>query len=645
MSRPDAATCGTRFEPAPLTDNAHEVLRRRYLARDAAGAPAEQPVDMFRRVARAVAAVDAGHGASLASVAATEERLFQRMAALEFLPNSPTLMNAGRPLGQLAACFVVPVEDSTDAIFDAVKWAAIIQKTGGGTGFSFSRLRPAGDRVDTTGGIASGPVSFMEAFDVATNAIKQGGTRRGANMGVLRVDHPDVLDFVTLKLDPARMRNFNLSVAVTDAFMAAVARGDDYPLVNPRTGAEVRRLDARRVFELIANVAWRTGDPGLLFHDRINEANPTPAAGPIEATNPCGEQPLLPFESCVLGSINLARMVRRRDRATELDFERLRGAVRDGVHFLDNVIDATVYPLPQIAAITRANRKIGLGVMGFADLLIDLGIPYDADAAFALGEAVAAFVERESLAASADLAATRGAFPAYATSRWWSGAEPAGAASASADRPLRNATTTTVAPTGTISIIAGCSSGIEPLFAVAYERHVLDGAVLPELHPRFRERAQRDGFWSQSLEHTLTARGSARGVAEVPADAQALFATAHDLSPEVHVRMQAAFQRHSHSAVSKTVNLPQHATAADVARVYQMAFELGCKGVTIYRDRSRSEQVLGFGEPRAARASVAPAAPDADDPLGVTCPECGASLVAVAGCAACRRCGWSLCAT
>lgn len=607
------------FQPAPLTANALAVLERRYLA-------GETPDQMFRRVAAAVAEAERGHGADDAGVAAVAERFYQRMAGLELLPNSPALMNAGRALGQLAACFVVPVEDSTESIFDAVKYAALIQRSGGGTGFAFSRLRPAGDLVDATGGIASGPVSFMEAFDTATKAIKQGGARRGANMGVLRVDHPDILDFIAVKLDPRAMQNFNLSVAVTDAFMDAVERGDRYALINPRTGREVRRIEARRVFDLIVNVAWATGDPGLLFLDRINRDNPTPELGAIEATNPCGEQPLLPYESCVLASVNLARMVGDGD----VDWERLRAVVRDGVRFLDDIIDATKYPLPQIAAITRANRKIGLGVMGLADLFVELGVPYDSEEALALGGRIAQVVEEESLEASAELAAARGAFASWGTSRW--------AGEGGYPRPLRNATTTTVAPTGTISIIAGCSSGIEPLYAVAYERHVLDGEVLVELHPAFRRSAEREGFWSDELAHAIARRGRVRGLDAIPADVQTLFATAHDVAPELHIRMQAAFQRHCHSAVSKTVNLPEHATADDLARIYRLAYELGCKGVTAYRDRSKAQQVLSFGEPA---TELEPAArTNAHD----TCPECGASLRHHGRCTACTSCGWSVCA-
>jgi ribonucleoside-diphosphate reductase alpha chain len=610
------AHVGAGRRPA-LTANAIVVLERRYLLRDAAGRPIEKPAELFRRVAHAVAQPDARYGAD---PRAAEERFFERMASLEFLPNSPTLMNAGRALGQLAACFVVPVGDSMQEIFDAVKWAAVIQMTGGGTGFAFSRLRPTGDMVSSTRGVASGPLPFMDIFNSATDAIKQGGTRRGANMGVLRVDHPDILEFVTAKLDPARLRNFNISVAVTDEFMEKVHAGGTYALRNPRTGQEVRHLEARRVFDLLVNSAWSSGDPGVIFIDKINAAQPTPTVGQIESTNPCGEQPLLPFESCVLGSINVAKFVAN----GAIDWPRLRGAIVDGVHFLDNVIDANRYPLAQIDRMTKANRKIGLGVMGFADLLILLGIPYDSARALELADELATVLEDESLAASAALAERRGAFPNFPVSRWAEAGAP----------PLRNATTTTVAPTGTISIIAGCSSGIEPLYAVSYERNVLDGEKLLEIHPVFQRMAEERGLYTEELAARLAARGRVRGLDEVPADLQAVFATAHDLSPEVHVRMQAAFQRHVHAAVSKTVNIAHDAPPSVVAQVYELAFAEGCKGVTVYRDGSRGEQVLRFGEGAEDVSSLRPVE---------TCPECGSKLLGKEGCIACRSCGWSRC--
>jgi ribonucleoside-diphosphate reductase alpha chain len=603
---------------ATLTDNALAVLRARYLVREG-GVVVETPDELFRRVAHHVSAVEARLGYTADEIAAARATFERMMASLEFLPNSPTLMNAGRPLGQLAACFVVPVEDSTTGVFEAVRWAAEIQKTGGGTGFSFSRLRPAGDLVASTGGTASGPVSLMQVFDVATEAIKQGGTRRGANMGMLRVDHPDILEFIAIKLDPSRMRNFNLSVAITDAFMAAVAAGTTYGLVNPRTGVAQGQLDARRVLDAITNAAWTIGDPGMVFIDRINAEQPTPGLGAIEATNPCGEQPLLPFESCTLGSIDVGKFVVEGD----LDWPRLAATIREAVRFLDDVIDANRYPLPEIERATKATRKIGLGIMGWADALAGLGIPYDDGAALALAGRIAGFLEAESLAASRALAERRGPFPAFAGSRWE--ADPA------ERRPLRNATTTTIAPTGTISIIAGCSSGIEPLYALAYRRNVLDGAELTEVNPAFQRLAAERGFGTPALFAAVAEHGGVRGRAEVPADVQRRFPTAHEIDVGTHVRMQAAFQRHCHAAVSKTINLPRSATPADVKAAYQLAYELGCKGITVYRDASRAGQVLVTG----ARSFAPPAAP--------SCPECGSALVVQSGCRLCRHCGWSVC--
>jgi ribonucleoside-diphosphate reductase alpha chain len=602
---------------ATLTDNALAVLRARYLVRDH-GVVVETPDQLFDRVARAISGAELAMGYSAAEALAARQRFERMMLTLEFLPNSPTLMNAGRPLGQLAACFVVPVDDSTTGVFEAVRWAAEIQKTGGGTGFSFSRLRPAGDLVASTGGTASGPVSLMQVFNVATEAIKQGGTRRGANMGMLRVDHPDILEFIAVKLDPSRMRNFNLSVAVTDAFMAAVAAGASYDLINPRTGQVAGRLDARRVIDAIANAAWACGDPGMVFIDRINDVHPTPDLGAIEATNPCGEQPLLPFESCTLGSIDVGRFV---TGAADLDWPRLAAMIHDAVRFLDDVIDANRYPLPEIERATKATRKIGLGIMGWADALSGLGIAYDSDAALALADRLATFLERESLAASAALAERRGSFPAWRGSRWERAGHP----------PLRNATTTTIAPTGTISIIAGCASGIEPLYALAYHRNVLDGARLTEINPQFQRVAAARGFGSDALFAAVAAHGGVRGRSDVPDDVQRVFPTAHEVGVASHVGMQAAFQRHVHAAVSKTINLSRGATPLDVKAAYQLAYELGCKGITVYRDGSRAGQVLVTGAPSEA-VTAAP-----------SCPECGTELIVQSGCRLCRQCGWSVC--
>ncbi len=561
-----------------LTPNALRVLERRYLTRDESGRLVETPEEMFRRVARAIAQADEDPDQA-------EEIFFHMMASLEFLPNSPTLMNAGKDLGQLSACFVLPVDDSMENIFESVKHTAMIHKSGGGTGFSFSRLRPKGSTVASTGGVSSGPVSFMKVFDTATDVIKQGGKRRGANMGILRVDHPDIREFIYAKEDPSRFNNFNLSVAITDAFMEALEKGDNYDLVDPHTGRVVDSVSAREIFEEIVNQAWKTGDPGVLFIDRINHDNPTPSLGEFEGTNPCGEQPLLPYESCNLGSINLAKMVKRQARRWVLDEKRLDLLVAQAVRFLDNVIEVNRYPLPQIEEMTKANRKIGLGVMGFADLLILLQIPYDSPEAVRIARRIMSRIRKKAREASASLAQLRGPFPNYPRSVYPGKNIP----------PVRNATTTTIAPTGTLSIIAGCSSGIEPLFAVSYIRKVLDNEELLEVHPLFVEVAKRRGFYNERIMREVAVSGSLRSFEDIPEDIRRIFVTAHDITPEWHVKIQAAFQEHTDNAVSKTVNFPHDATPEDVARVYWLAYRLGCKGVTIYRDRSRDSQVLNIG--------------------------------------------------
>ena len=571
-----------------LTENAIKVLERRYLARDAGERVVETPTGMFERVAAAIAEADRPYRGD-EGVSSARETFFRMMTSLEFLPNSPTLMNAGRDLGQLSACFVLPVEDSMEGIFEAVKSMALIHKSGGGTGFSFSRLRPRNDVVMSTKGVASGPVSFMSVFNAATETVKQGGTRRGANMGILRVDHPDIIEFVHAKEDFYQLNNFNISVAITGAFMEALEQGNSFDLVNPNSGEVTEQLDARGVFDEIAATAWKTGEPGVIFLDRINEANPTPALGDIESTNPCGEQPLLPYESCNLGSVNLGLLVGREGGEPGIDWKRLEFLVREAVHFLDNVIDVSRYPLERIDQLTRANRKIGLGVMGFADMLIKLGVPYDSEEALGTAREVMSFISRVGKEASLSLAAERGPFPNFERSAF---ARRGG-------EPLRNATVTTIAPTGSISIIAHCSSGIEPIFAVAYERRVLDGERLLEVHPEFLRVAEEKGFYSEALVEKIANNGCMKDVEQVPAQTRRLFVSAHEVEPEWHVRMQAVFQEFTDNAVSKTVNLSGDVTVEEVERLYLLAHRLGCKGITVYRYGSRPSQVLyrGHGDP------------------------------------------------
>ncbi len=564
-----------------VTVNAMEVLKARYLLRDENENIVETPSKLFERVAKVVAKVDSVFGDD----AIEAERVFyEMMAKLEFLPNTPTLFNAGTGIGQLSACFVLPVGDSLDSIFSTVKNMALIEQTGGGVGFDFSRLRPRGDIVKSTKGVASGPVSFMRIFDTATEVIKAGGKRRGAMMAILRVDHPDIIEFITAKQNPALLSNFNVSVAITDEFLKALVEDREFWLVNPRNNENVKQIRAREVWDIITRSAWASGDPGVVFIDEINRHNPTPQVGRIESTNPCGEQPLLPYESCNLGSINLSQMV---ENGT-VNWEKLRETVRNAVHFLDNVVDANVYPLKEIAEITRANRKIGLGVMGFADMLIMVGVPYDSEQALKLGEQIMAFIEKEAHKKSVEIAEKRGSFSNFKGSIWES-KYPA----------FRNATVTTIAPTGTISIIAGCSSGIEPLFAVSFMRNVLNGARLFETNPLFEEAAKAKGFYDAKLLEEIARSGSIQKIKGVPDEVKRLFVTALDIDSKWHIEMQAAFQKSTDNAVSKTVNLPNHAKVEDVKEIYDLAWKLKCKGVTVFRYGSKPEQVLYIGEIKA----------------------------------------------
>lgn len=567
-----------------LTPHAIKILERRYLKKDSQGRVIETPEEMFWRVARNIAEAEHLYKCPI-SQEALSEIFFRMMASFDFLPNSPCLMNAGRELQQLSACFVLPIEDSLESIFETVKQTALIHQSGGGTGFSFSHLRPKDDTVQSTGGMASGPISFMKVFNMATEVIKQGGTRRGANMGVLRIDHPDILEFIAIKQQPNEMENFNLSVGITREFMESYGKDGDYGLINPRTKKEVRRLRARDVMEALVKGAWETGDPGVLFLDRINEKNPTPQLGEIETTNPCGEVPLLPYEACVLGSINLSQMLKRKEKGWEVDFEKIRNTVRNAVHFLDNVIDVNQYPLPQITQMTKGNRKVGLGVMGLAHFLIRLGIPYSSRKALEVAKGVMSFIQSQARERSMELAEMRGVFPNYKGSIY---DQPGG-------MRLRNATLTSIAPTGTLSLLANCSSGIEPLFAIQYIRRALEEMEIPIIDPLFLEYGEEMKFLNPEILQSLSEGATLQELTQVPKEVKELFVTTFEISPEWHIKMQAAFQEYTDNAVSKTINFPRDATQEDVRKAFLLAYQEGCKGITVYRSGSKRGQVLACG--------------------------------------------------
>jgi ribonucleoside-diphosphate reductase alpha chain len=655
-----------------LTDNAKTVLRARYLRRDLKGEIVEEFHELFERVAQTVAYAEMRYS-GYEKMKEYEEIFYNMMANLDFLPNSPTLMNAGTDEGQLSACFVLPVKDSMSEIFEAVKHAALIQKSGGGVGYSFSNLRPAGDRVRTTKGVSSGPISFMRVFNEATETVKQGGKRRGANMGVLRVDHPDILDFINAKKVEGEFFNFNISVGLTDVFMKALKDDTEYDLINPRSGKKAGSLKARDVWNNIVQNAWDKGDPGLLFLDRINKDNPTPSMGVIESTNPCGEACLLPYEACNLGSINLSRFVCNKS----IDFPRLKQTIHNAVRFLDDVIDINEYvPLvPKIKEMTKGNRKIGLGIMGFADMLIDMGIPYNDEKAAKVADKVMEFINKEAREASKKLAQERGSFPNWKKSYYYP------------DTPIRNASITSIAPTGTLSIIAGCSPGIEPLFGVCFERNVLDGNKLLEINPRFEKIARKEGFYSDELMQRVAEAGTIQNFNEIPARVKKLFATAHDVTPEKHLRIQSAFQKHVDMSVSKTINLPFDASPEDIENIYMLSYDLGCKGITVYRSGSRTGQVIVLGksegklemyqeeieaeEPDESELSyheddgqmdlfdsiplASPVSSEGEEESDViniptfyhggkeACPECGENTLPVGSCATCPHCGYSKC--
>lgn len=646
-------------EKIDLSENAIKVLEKRYLKRDKEGNPTEKPQDMFYRVASTLAEADRNFGANDDEVKATTEKFYNNITKRYFMPNSPTLMNAGRDLGQLAACFVLPVEDSLEGIFETVKNTALIHKSGGGTGFSFSKLRPKNDVVRSTMGVSSGPVSFMEVFNAATEAVKQGGTRRGANMGILRVDHPDILDFINCKSDNFKLNNFNISVAITDEFMEALKESRDYNLVHPNSKKPVGKLSAKAVFDLIVEGAWKNGEPGIVFIDKMNYDNPTPNIGPIESTNPCGEVPLLPYEACNLGSINLGLMVKGEEGNYSVDWDRLKDVTKMAIHFLDNVIEVNNYPLPEISEMVQNNRKIGLGVMGWADILMQLGISYSSPEGTKLASQIMEFIDYHSKVQSVEFSKARGKFGNFEgsiydgqnfltkkyrgksagiiTDEMWADLD-----SQIAKFGIRNATTTCIAPTGTISMIASASGGVEPLFGLVFIRDVMDGTIMVEVNPIFEKYAKEHGFYSEELMKKISAEGTLAHCSEVPEEAKKIFVAAHDVSPEWHVKMQAAFQLHTDNAVSKTVNFEEHATREDVADSYVLAYENNLKGITVYRNNSRQFQPMNLDKKEDSNLPEIKAVEEETNEEH-KCPECGKTLGFGEGCFICLDCGYSGC--
>lgn len=645
-----------------LSENAVKVLEKRYLKRDNAGNCTEKPEDMFKRVALSIASAELKYHKSQKEVEELAEKFYWAITKRYFMPNSPTLMNAGRELGQLSACFVLPVEDSLEDIFEAVKNTALIHKSGGGTGFSFSNLRPKNDVVRSTMGVSSGPVSFMEVFNAATEAVKQGGTRRGANMGILRVDHPDIIEFINCKSDNTKLNNFNISVAITDEFMNALKNNTDYDLYHPKTKKSVGRLNAKQVFDLIVDGAWRNGEPGIVFIDKMNADNPTPLVGAIESTNPCGEVPLLAYEACNLGSINLGLMLKDGANGLEVDWEKLKEITKLSIHFLDDVITVNNYPLPKIADMVQNNRKIGLGVMGWADMLMNLGLSYNSKEGTDLAYQIMEFIDYHSKVESIELAKSRGAFNNFQGSVYDKGdflankyaGKSAGMISDEDWKNLdaqikefgiRNSTTTCIAPTGTISMIASASGGVEPLFGLVFSRNVMDGTEMLEINPAFEKYAKENGFYSENLMKEIAKDGSVAHVVGVSDVAKHIFATAHDVTPEWHVKMQAAFQLHTDNAVSKTINFEEHATREDIEKAYILAFENNLKGITVYRNNSRTFQPMNLDAKKVPELEIKPV--EEYEPTGeiknIVCPECKTTIQMAEGCFICPGCGYSGC--